>query len=66
MLGFISKKKLHKKIEELYKANNTEKSNGVNDYYFNCGCANVCNALCSYFGLPKVDKRCESESEDKE
>lgn len=61
MFGLISKKKLYKKLEELYFSNHTSKSDGTttgdrkSDYYFNCGCANVCNALCTHFGLPSLN-----------
>lgn len=59
MLGFVSKKKLAKVINELYWYHDTDKVNGtttgdnIKDYYYNCGCANVCNYICKKFKLAK-------------
>lgn len=59
MLGFISKKKLTKIINELYWCHDDNKSDGTitgdknNDYYYNCGCANICNYISDKFKLPE-------------
>lgn len=63
MFGFISKKKLYKEVNKLYQLNNAEKAYSNKDWYFRCGCANVCNYLQSKFNLPKLKEPKESGAE---
>lgn len=54
IFGFISKKKLYEEVNRLYQLNNAEKAYSNEDWHYRCGCANVCNYLCSKFNLPKL------------
>ena len=63
MFGFISKKKLYEEVNRLYQLDHTDKAYSKEDFYFRCGCANVCNYLCSKFNLPKLKKPKETEDE---
>ena len=54
MFGLISKKKLYEEVNRLYQLNNAEKAYSNENWHFRCGCANVCNYLCSKFNLPKL------------
>jgi len=62
MLGFVSKKKLYEAIKKVYFANDSSEAQGatpekrVNDFYYKCGCANVCNYLCAVFKLPNIKR----------